>query len=137
MTTIRTLALFFLAPLAARAAESTQCDHAALARAEGAVLEAEARWTAARDWGAQNRALALAEAAREQLRTARALCTTTEDRTLVEARAAADVAASAAPFETSSDPFAPAVTAVDVADPEWCAVMGCETSVDDAKAERW
>jgi hypothetical protein len=82
-----------LALLGTARAESTACDHAALARAEAGLLPAQARYTAARDWGSQNRAVALVAAAGEQLRTAQALCTVTE------------VAPKLSPFEADADPF--------------------------------
>jgi hypothetical protein len=73
LTRIALLLLTTISAIPARA-ESTACDHAALARAEAGLLSAQAQYTAARDWGSQNRAVALVAAAKEQLRTARALC---------------------------------------------------------------
>jgi hypothetical protein len=79
-------------------AESVQCDHAALARAEAAVLDAQARYQVAQGWGAQNRAIALVAAAGEQLRTAKALCDVTP---------ATEDAPKVSPFDSDADPFAP------------------------------
>jgi len=81
-------------PAATSRADSLACDLAALARAKAGVVDAQARYSMAGDWGAQNRALALVAAATEQLRTARALCSHPEP---------VELAARANPFE--EDPF--------------------------------
>jgi hypothetical protein len=147
-TTLKTAALaaalatLALAPTA-RAAESTQCDRAALARAEAAVNDSEARCSTATGWGAQNRALALLQAATEQLRTARQLCNVTpasEDKPLAN------------PFETDADPFAPVahlpIERLEAVDPDtaaWLLVCGDSTAEecaglaveDEPKPTRW
>jgi len=124
-----TTLLFFA--LAAAPAQSPACDRAALARAEASVLDAQARFATAADWGAQNRALALVAAARDQLAAATALCAPTKH---------AELPALASPFETADapDPFEPEEDAAYLLVCGSLTVEECAgLDVPAGKAERW
>jgi hypothetical protein len=111
-------------------ADSLVCDHAALARAEATVLDAQARYATATGWGAQNRAVALVAAAGEQLRTARQLCDVSVD-------------GGADPFAVATLPTEPLELDPDTA--VWLLVCGDSTAeecagiavADDERTERW